>query len=168
VPRIAAPAVSGTRGARTQAPACGIYNWLVRASIPQMGYTAHATSVAALGLGKCNFVVGSEEARCTTPHRLVAHENSISDGRRLWASAGSPCACAGGCIWSGRRSDGPLFESKPRVVAGGGEAEHSQCDGQWDALPGSYDGAKDGGLGFAGRYPLGVQAEAKQPDQNEQ
>jgi len=60
-----------------------------------------------------------------------------------------------------------VIQAKPRMVPGRGEAEHSQCDGDWDALLGSVDGAQDGGLGFTGWHPLGVEAEAKQPDQHE-
>jgi len=40
-------------------------------------------------------------------------------------------------------------------------------DGDGDALLGSFEGAQDGGLGFAGRHPLGVEAEAKQANQEE-
>jgi hypothetical protein len=54
------------------------------------------------------------------------------------------------------------------VVAGRGEAEHSQRDGEWEAPLGSFDGAQDGGLALTRRHSLGVEAEAKQPDQHEE
>jgi hypothetical protein len=54
------------------------------------------------------------------------------------------------------------------MVAGGGQAEHSQCHGERNALLGSFDSAQDGGFGFAGRYPLGVESDPKQPDHHEE
>ena len=60
-----------------------------------------------------------------------------------------------------------LIESKPSAVAGRGEAKHSQCDRDGDALLCSFDGAQDGGFGFAGRHPLGVEPEAEQANQEE-
>jgi len=54
------------------------------------------------------------------------------------------------------------------VVAEGGEAEHSWCHGERDARLGSLDGAQDGGLAFTRRNSLGVQADPKQPDHQEE
>jgi len=61
-----------------------------------------------------------------------------------------------------------LIQAMPGVVAGRGEAEHSQCDGERDALLCSFDGAEDGGLGFTGRHPLAAEAHVEQADQGEQ
>ena len=54
------------------------------------------------------------------------------------------------------------------MVAGRGEADHSQRHGKRNALPGSLEGDQDRGLGFTRRHPLGVQAEAKQPDHDQE
>ena len=47
------------------------------------------------------------------------------------------------------------------MVAGSGEAKHSEGDCERDTRLGSLDGDQDGGLGFPRRHPLGVEAEAK-------
>ena len=48
------------------------------------------------------------------------------------------------------------------MVAGSGEAKHSEGACERDTRLGSLDGDQDGGLGLRRRHPLGVEAEAKQ------
>ena len=54
------------------------------------------------------------------------------------------------------------------MVAGSGEAKHSEGDCERDTRLGSLDGDQDGGLGFPRWHPLGVEAEAKQSNQREE
>ena len=99
-------------------------------------------------------------------HVLVLHRGRHVTGRRHLL--GSELTRNGAGATAAVVEAASLFQSKPRVVAGGGEAEHSQRHGERNAPLGSFDGGQDAGLGFAGRYPLRVEAEAKPPDQHEE